>query len=580
MSDVKNWSTVAANNNAAPPNGWPENMAPSNVNNCARENMAALKRAYLHLPYFSPGGTVTYVNASTFTIADDTIGTEYNKFYIPGRRIKVLSPTGDLFGFVGTSTYSSGSSTITVTLDNEADLPSNVTDVYVGLTQDDASAFQGPNLLGMVLPWTADPENIPPGFGLADGGYFDKNIYTALEALYDTGDVDPDTGNKIYLHGGVEVDGVWQPRKPDVRGYFPRFLDTRTSDGVDPDAPRTVGSIQDHALQEHKHDVTASGFISGTSGAQYTGLAASGSMTTNGVADGYNKSTETRPANIALPGLLVMYGGYSSAEGLKVEDLLALTEADAHAYIDTIADPITGAVAEARGYAEDAKGYKNQASGFASDASGYATQASGYADDASGYATQASGYVSDAQGYASDASGYATQASGYAGDASGYATQASGYASDAQGYANEAKGYRNQASGYASDASGYATQASGYVSDAQGYANQALGYRNQASGFADAAAASAAAAAASKPTSNTYTLAAASWVGTTYNLTVPGLKATSTVLVSPAPSLDGSNEDLYTSSGVRATTQTTDTLTFACTETPASDVSVVLVIYP
>jgi len=44
--------------------------------------------------------------------------------------------------------------------------------------------------------------------------------------------------------------------------------------------------------------------------------------------------------------------------------------------------------------------------------------------------------------------------------------------------------------------------------------------------------------------------------------------------------LDGSNEDLYTSSGVRATTQTTDTLTFACTETPASDVSVVLVIYP
>lgn len=573
MSDVKNWSTVAANNNAAPPNGWPENMAPSNVNNCARENMAALKRAYLQLPYFSPGGTVTYVNASTFTIADDTIGTEYNKFYTPGRRIKVLSPTGDIFGFVGTSTYSSGSSTITVALDNEADLPSNVTDVYVGLTQEDASPFQGPNLLGMVLPWTADPENIPTGFGLADGGYFDKNIYAALEALYDTGEVDPDTGNKIYLHGGVEVDGVWQPRKPDVRGYFPRFLDTRTSDGVDPDAPRTVGSVQDHALQDHGHTYTASSFISGTSGAQYQGLRASGTATTEGVAEGANSSTETRPKNIALPGLLVMYGGYSSAEGLKVEDLLALTEADARAYIDEIADPITGAVAEARGYAEDAKGYKNQASG-------YATQASGYADDASGYADDASNYADTAHEHAETAQGYAGDASAYAGDASAYKDAASGYANDASGYANSASGYADDASGYANSASGYATQASGHATDAQGYANQALGYRNQASGFADAAAASAAAAAASKPTSNTYTLAAASWVGTTYNLTVPGLLATSTVLVSPAPSLDGSNEDLYTSSGVRATTQTTDTLTFACTDTPASDVSVVLVIYP
>ena len=510
MSDVKNWSTVAANNNAAPPNGWPENMAPSNVNNCARENMAALKRAYLQLPYFSPGGTVTYVNASTFTIADDTIGTEYNKFYTPGRRIKVLSPTGDIFGFVGTSTYSSGSSTITVALDNEADLPSNVTDVYVGLTQSDAAPFQGPNLLGMVLPWTADPENIPAGFGLADGGYFDKNIYAALEALYDTGEVDPDTGNKIYLHGGVEVDGVWQPRKPDVRGYFPRFLDTRTSDGVDPDAPRTVGSVQDHALQDHGHTYTASSFISGTSGAQYQGLRASGTATTDGVAEGANSSTETRPKNIALPGLLVMYGGYSSAEGLKVEDLLALTEAAARAYIDEIADPITGAVAEAQGYANDAKGYKNQASGFASDASGYATTAGGHA----------------------------------------------------------------------SDALGYKNDASGYVTDAQGYANEAKGYRNQASGFADAAAASATQAEATVPTAGTYTLTSSSWTGeNTYALTVSGLKTTSTVFVSPAPSLDGSNEDLYASSGIRAVAQATNTLTFVCTEVPSSNVSVVLAVY-
>ena len=46
MSDVSQWSTTAANNNAAPPDGWPESQAPSTVNNCARELMAALAKWY------------------------------------------------------------------------------------------------------------------------------------------------------------------------------------------------------------------------------------------------------------------------------------------------------------------------------------------------------------------------------------------------------------------------------------------------------------------------------------------------------------------------------------------------------
>jgi hypothetical protein len=46
MSAVSTWSTTAANNNSAPPDGWPEGMAPSNVNDCAREMMAAVKTFY------------------------------------------------------------------------------------------------------------------------------------------------------------------------------------------------------------------------------------------------------------------------------------------------------------------------------------------------------------------------------------------------------------------------------------------------------------------------------------------------------------------------------------------------------
>lgn len=46
MSDVRTWSTTASENNATPPDGWPEGMPPSAVNDSARENMAAVKRLY------------------------------------------------------------------------------------------------------------------------------------------------------------------------------------------------------------------------------------------------------------------------------------------------------------------------------------------------------------------------------------------------------------------------------------------------------------------------------------------------------------------------------------------------------
>lgn len=44
MSEVQSWSSTAASNNSASPDGWPESMAPSGINNSARENMAAIAR--------------------------------------------------------------------------------------------------------------------------------------------------------------------------------------------------------------------------------------------------------------------------------------------------------------------------------------------------------------------------------------------------------------------------------------------------------------------------------------------------------------------------------------------------------
>lgn len=64
-SDIEssNWSETAASNNATPPNGWPEGMAPSTVNDAARENMGALKRDWnrSHTTISSTGSSNAYV---------------------------------------------------------------------------------------------------------------------------------------------------------------------------------------------------------------------------------------------------------------------------------------------------------------------------------------------------------------------------------------------------------------------------------------------------------------------------------------------------------------------------------------
>ena len=52
------YSTTAASNNSATPDGWPEGMAPSDVNNCAREMMARLREFYVDSEWIDHGHTI------------------------------------------------------------------------------------------------------------------------------------------------------------------------------------------------------------------------------------------------------------------------------------------------------------------------------------------------------------------------------------------------------------------------------------------------------------------------------------------------------------------------------------------
>lgn len=73
-SNVSEWSTAAASNNSAPPNGAPEGMAPSGVNDVIRENMSALARWYSD----SDGTLVTAGAGNTYTLTTNSAHTALN----------------------------------------------------------------------------------------------------------------------------------------------------------------------------------------------------------------------------------------------------------------------------------------------------------------------------------------------------------------------------------------------------------------------------------------------------------------------------------------------------------------------
>jgi len=79
MSEVQSWSGTAASNNSASPDGWPESMAPSGINNSARENMAAIAKWYKdgNGSLSSGGSSNAYTLSPNRTIAAYAAGIDF-----------------------------------------------------------------------------------------------------------------------------------------------------------------------------------------------------------------------------------------------------------------------------------------------------------------------------------------------------------------------------------------------------------------------------------------------------------------------------------------------------------------------
>lgn len=130
MSNISEWKDTAASNSAASPNGFPEGMAPSGVNDSARELMAAVRRQWEDSQWFNFGinPTLKIQNKIKFASSSYTI----TDIFEVGRRVRVVSNNATVYGKVATVSSSSSARLVGVTLDSGT-ITSTVTQVDVGI---------------------------------------------------------------------------------------------------------------------------------------------------------------------------------------------------------------------------------------------------------------------------------------------------------------------------------------------------------------------------------------------------------------------------------------------------------------
>jgi hypothetical protein len=136
MSKIGTWTTTAADNNAAAPDGWPEGQAPSTVNNCAREMMSQIKTWFADAQWTDLAHSPTYVSPTSFTIPSDVTA-----IYERSRRLKCYGTIlGNIFASVVSATYGAPNTTVTI-LPDSTSLTSNLSQVYTGVPTVTSSAL-------------------------------------------------------------------------------------------------------------------------------------------------------------------------------------------------------------------------------------------------------------------------------------------------------------------------------------------------------------------------------------------------------------------------------------------------------
>lgn len=245
MSNITDWDPVDASNTGAPPDGWPEGMAASAVNDAGRAIQGSVRRYAEDGGWFDWGHAATYVSGTVFQVPGDL-----SAVYVLGRRVRAIQ-TATIYGTISGVAVTANTD-VTVTWDAGA-LANEALAVSVGPV---GQASPTSTITGEIRMWTTAQQ--PSGFLFCDGATLDRLQYADLFSVIGTLYGAP-SGTTFSL--------------PDFRGRSP--IGPGTDGSVDNQALAVKDGVSSVALAEanlaaHTHAITFPGTAVATanSGAQ------------------------------------------------------------------------------------------------------------------------------------------------------------------------------------------------------------------------------------------------------------------------------------------------------------------------
>ncbi|MEE9471230.1 MAG: hypothetical protein V3W32_05870 [Gemmatimonadota bacterium] len=141
MSELKTWSTTAGGNDDGSPDGAPENMNRTGVNDSMREIMASIRRWYDDPTWVDPFDdyTVTKASANTVRIA----GVDATGKMIANRRLKLSGTNPTEYGVVVSSSYGAPDTDVVVKMDGGGAVPAAIDTCEIMACALNVAAYRG-----------------------------------------------------------------------------------------------------------------------------------------------------------------------------------------------------------------------------------------------------------------------------------------------------------------------------------------------------------------------------------------------------------------------------------------------------
>jgi len=184
--NIADWSTAPASNATVNSIDWAEGMAPAQVNNSARQEMADVADWHHNqAEWINRGETPVFVAATQFKIN----GVDVSGVYTVGRRVQLVAPTpGTIFGSISAVSFSTDT-TVTIDWDTSTELSSEtLTRVSVGIIQGAAASQSYFSLpVGAIIDFGTTAAE-PVGWKFCNGQSLNRttfaNLFTVISTFY------------------------------------------------------------------------------------------------------------------------------------------------------------------------------------------------------------------------------------------------------------------------------------------------------------------------------------------------------------------------------------------------------------